>query len=548
MSQNLSRRGFLGTAGAVGLTVAGLSTLTACGGASVGASKGGAKASAKLKLPTYVAAEVAPADLTGNALGLDAAYLRYPTKLSKSVAKAPGDGSRITALTETFTTPAPGVGKNAYWQELNKRLGSQFDMTIVVDEGDGYPGKFNAVIASGDIPDLVWFPPNQGLQHVPELLDAKFHDLTPHLSGDAVKKYPNLANLPTTAWKTAVINGKIRGVTVAYGSFGQVYLVNEDFWKPVGGATFTSAEDFLAKGKELLDAKRNKYVLEPAYVNHLGAFAQWFGAPAGWRLEGGKLVNQYETEEFQEALAFAVKVAKAGLFWPDPNLTTTMEKMSQGSLGAYVQSFPGFLIDSKTYDFPMGVIVPFAAKPGATPHFSMGYGSVGYTAINKKASPKRVEMLLRVLDYLSAPFGTEERLFLDNGIEGVHYTRTAKGDIKMTSKGNAEATTTAMPLAFLANAPEYIYLAGKPEMAQKIHAWEQQLLKMAQSNPTSGHFSDTSTQKSASIGTAMNDCITDIVGGRKPLSAFKEQLRQWRSGGGDQMRKEYEASIAAAAK
>lgn len=262
MSTNLSRRGFMGAAGIAGLTVAGLTTLSACGsGATV--SKGGSKASAKLKLPAYVPAQTAPADLAGNAAGLDATYLRYPKALTKSVAKAPGDGSRITALTETFTTPAPPQAKNAYWQELNKRLGAQFDMTIVVDQGvDAYLTKFNAMMAGGDIPDLVWFPPNQGIQRVPELLDAKFHDLTPHLSGDAVKDYPNLANLPTTAWKTAVVNGKIRGVTVAYGSMGQVYAINQDFWKPVGGAEFSSAEDFLAKGKELLDTKRNKYVLE----------------------------------------------------------------------------------------------------------------------------------------------------------------------------------------------------------------------------------------------------------------------------------------------
>ncbi|WP_030927382.1 hypothetical protein OG612_30425 [Streptomyces sp. NBC_01527] len=543
MSTNLSRRGFMGAAGIAGLTVAGLSSLTACGsGATV--SKGGAKASAKLKLPTYVAAQTAPADLAGNAAGLDATYLRYPKKLTKSVGKVPGDGSRITALTETFTTPAPAQGKNAYWQELNKRLGSQFDMTIVVEEGAGYPGKFNAIVASGDIPDLVWFPPNQGLQHVPELLDAKFHDLTPHLSGDAVKKYPNLANLPTTAWKTAVINGKIRGVAVAYGSMGQVYVVNQDFWKPVGGAEFTSAEDFLAKGKELLDAKRNKYVLEPAYVNHVGQFAQWFGAPAAWRLEDGKLTHLYETEEYLEAVAFAVKVRKAGLFWPDPNLSTTMEKVAQGSLGAYVQSFPSFLTDVKTYDFPFGVIVPFAGKAGATPSYTLGYGSVGYTAISKKADTKRVEMLLRVLDYLAAPFGTEERLFLDNGIEGTHYTRTSNGDIKLTAKGNAEAVTTAMPLAFLANTPEYIYLPGKSELASKIHGWQEELLKLGKANPTSGHFSDTSTKKSASIGTAVSDTVLDVVAGRKPVSAFQDQVKKWRSGGGDQMRAEYEASIA----
>lgn len=280
------------------------------------------------------------------------------------------------------------------------------------------------------------------------------------------------------------------------------------------------------------------------YVNHVGMFGQWFGAPSGWRLEGGKLTHMYETEEYQEALAFGVKVAKAGLFWPDPNLSTTMEKMAQGSLGAYVQSFPSFLVDAKTYDFPFGIIVPFAAKADAKPKYSMGYGSVGYTAISKMADEKRVKMLLGVLDYLAAPFGTEERLFLDNGIEGKHFTRTSSGDVKLTGMGNSEAVTTAMPLAFLANGPEYVYLPGKAAMAGQIHAWQQELLKNNQSNPTSGHFSDTYTRKYASLTTAMSDCQKDIMAGRKPISAYKEELRKWRSGGGDQMRAEYEASIA----
>lgn len=273
-------------------------------------------------------------------------------------------------------------------------------------------------------------------------------------------------------------------------------------------------------------------------------FGQWFGAPSGWRLEGGKLTHMYETEEYQEALAFGVKVAKAGLFWPDPNLSTTMEKMAQGTLGAYVQSFPSFLVDVKNYDFPFGIIPPFAATSGAKPRYSMGYGSVGYTAINKKADDKRVRMLLGVLDYLAAPFGTEERLFLDNGIEGTHFTHAANGDIKLTPKGNAEAVTTAMPLAFLAAGPEYIYLPGKSELAGRIHGWQQELLKISQTNPTSGHFSDTSTSKSASLTTAMSDCQKDIIAGRKPISAYKEELRKWRSGGGDKMRAEFEASLA----
>ncbi|WP_411088951.1 hypothetical protein [Streptomyces sp. 061-3] len=42
----------------------------------------------------------------------------------------------------------------------------------------------------------------------------------------------------------------------------------------------------------------------------------------------------------------------------------------------------------------------------------------------------------------------------------------------------------------------------------------------------------------------MSDTVLDVVAGRKPISAFQDQVKKWRSGGGDQMRAEYEASIA----
>lgn len=61
---------------------------------------------------------------------------------------------------------------------------------------------------------------------------------------------------------------------------------------------------------------------------------------------------------------------------------------------------------------------------------------------------------------------------------------------------------------------------------------------------SSGRTPFRGARKSPSLTTAMSDCQLDIVAGRKPLSAYKEQLQKWRSGGGDKMRAEFEASIA----
>ncbi|MER6946650.1 hypothetical protein ABT294_21720 [Nonomuraea sp. NPDC000554] len=539
MATSMSRRGFLGLALA-GATVAGLAACGGEGGGAAGVKNGGADLSKKLRLPTYTAAKIPTPDLPVDA-GQDPAYLKYPAELVKSVASPPGDGSKITSLTQTWDVAPPALGQSAYLQELNKRLGAEWNMNIVV--GDGYPDKFNAIIASDDLPDLVWFPPNQGLQRVPELLEAKFHDLTPHLSGDAIKKYPNLANLGDVTWKSAVTNGKLFGVAVSYSRFGQVLLADQDFWKPVGGLAFTSADDFLAKATQLLDAKKNKYVLEPAYYNFVHMFSHWYGAPNTWKLAGGKLTHQFETPEYLAALEFAIKCFKANLFWPDATLANVKEKVANGQLGAYVESFPGFINDARNQKYNLGAIVPFAATPSSKPIYNAGLGSVGFTAINKKADPKRVEMLLAVLNFMAAPFGTEENEIINYGVEGVHFTKSG-GDLTFTDKGKAEVPTTQQPISFVIGSPSAIFLPGQPERTKLIHDFETKVAPMLQQRVTTGHFSDTFTQKGGELSTMGTDMVVDIVSGRKQLSDWQPFVKQWLKKGGEAMRAEYEASLA----
>ena len=114
------------------------------------------------------------------------------------------------------------------------------------------------------------------------------------------------------------------------------------------------------------------------------------------------------------------------------------------------------------YDWPAKVIVPFAAEPGMTPSWHFGYGSVGFTAINNTVPKDRIETLLQVMNYLCAPFGSEERLFLDNGLPGTHHSRSKDGDVVLNTKGNAEVLTTRQAITFFGNSPQTLYLPGKP--------------------------------------------------------------------------------------
>src|SRR5439155_8314858 len=99
-------------------------------------------------------------------------------------------------------------------------------MKISVVPASDYNDKF-ATVVSGDLPDM--FQIRTYVVDIPALLAAKCQDLTPYLSGDAVKEYPNLANIPTDCWKAWTIhNGGIFGIPVPRAQLGQTLFRRDD--------------------------------------------------------------------------------------------------------------------------------------------------------------------------------------------------------------------------------------------------------------------------------------------------------------------------------
>lgn len=539
----MSRRTFLSvsTAVAAGATV---TSLTGCGGA---ANKKGEAASSKVKLPAYVPFTKIEPDLPPSAKGLSAGYLKYPEKLIKGVPKPPGDGSSVSMLTEIWVQPPLPKGRNDYWQKLNKEIG--FDLSAILGTDPGYEQKFPAVIAGGDLPDLMWIPPNQGLQHIAELLEAKCADITEYVSGDAVKDYPNLAAMTPAHWKTAVVNGKIWGAPSPYPAFGQVYGGNPKVWAKADGLSAGSPEEFLSKCKEVTGGK--VWALEPIYVNAVNVMSQCFGAPNKWRVKkDGSLTFYQETEEYLEALSFVMKLKKAGVFYPgDPKMADAYIKMAQGSIGACVYSSPyDARVKTRVNDPELAaeVLIPFAAGGQKATHH-LHRGTIGYTAI-KKGDEKRVRMMLELLNYLAAPFGTQEREFLEFGTEGETFTYNDRGFPEYSKKGKQQVeglnsglrTATTAPFALLASS-----FPGKESVddVRTVYGMEKKFVETGIQDPTVGHYSDAYTQHYGRMQTEAGDLVNDIVSGRKKIAEWKPFWSEWRSKGLDQMANEFAKSI-----
>lgn len=540
MESRFGRRRFLelGSA-ALGAVVLG-PTLAGCGDG--GSTGGGAQASGDVKLPTYKAFDGLRPELPGAESGLEPGFLRFPENAIASV-QSPPLKSSVTALTETFATPPPPMGSNPMWQALNQALGGELKLTIGTDPG--YPEKFATLLAGDSLPDLMWLPPNQGIPNVGPMLEAKFQDLTKYLSGDAVLEYPNLAALKPASWRTAVVNGKIWGAPIPSTPFGQVMMGNPRTWAKVGGLQCKTADEFFAKCKELTSG--TNYALEPAIINMLHMFGEWFGAPNGWRVNQDRsLTHLYETDNYKAAVEYAAKLWAAKVFYPDLNLADATPKTVNGQIAAQVVVGPRATADFRAADPTLFVdtLIPFGHDGKAKPVYDMGYGTVGFTPF-KKTDEGRIRELLALVNYLSAPFGTKEYLQKNFGTAGQQYNLDGQKNPVLTSAGNQQAPGLVSALQIMTAPESVIFNPAFPEDTKKIHATEQKLLEFAMRNPTAGTYSDTSSKVGPKLTEAFRDTIVDIVTGRQKIGAYDEALKRWKSGGGDKMRGEFEAVLPA---
>jgi putative aldouronate transport system substrate-binding protein len=56
-------------------------------------------------------------------------------------------------------------------------------------------------------------------------------------------------------------------------------------------------------------------------------------------------------------------------------------------------------------------------------------------------------------------------------------------------------------------------------------------------------YSPTNGSKGGPLNQAFQDGLTDLVAGRRPFSDYDQLVSDWRSGGGDQIRAEYEQAL-----
>ncbi|KAA2252201.1 hypothetical protein F0L68_36275 [Solihabitans fulvus] len=543
MATDFTRRRFISVAATLAGATAIAPLVSACGSGAQKTTGANSESGLRAVLPAYAPSTQITPDLPSVSGAADIAtepgFLTYPANPVVTVPDVAGRGGTYTAVTPLWGTIPPAG--NAFYQAMNKALG--VNLTIKPADGTNYNTIVPTMTAAKKLPDWIqlpsWWDPNF---NVGELAGTQLADLTPYLAGDKIKKYPNLAAIPTGAWRAGAWNDKLYGIPSFSSGFsltGLVYYRRDIFdAKGITAGQVKSADDLMNLGKELTDAKNGVWAFDDVWTY---TFAAW-GVPYKWRVDSGKLVHKYETPEFLAALDWHYQLAHAGYVHPDAlagdkeNANTRFYAGKALIQGGGTSGFSLADYQSGTAangNYRRGAFDVIAADGKSTPRLFLGNSTGILSYLNSNLKPDQIEELLAVANYLAAPYGSAEYTMVNFGVEGTHYTRQ-DGVPTATDAGKKEVQAQTYP--FLASPPQVISNPGADVVTKDWTSWQAANLKTVY-KPVfwNMNISMPQAQATADAAQAVEDSIKDCYHGKKKVSDVRDAIATWKSSGGDRL-------------
>jgi len=339
-------------------------------------------------------------------------------------------------------------------------------------------------------------------------------------------------------------------------------MFRQDWAEKVGYGQMKNAEDFLncmvafAKNDPDGNGKTDTYGLgsNGSSAFSVSAFLHMFRVPNTWRKNtDGTLTHMIETDEYKQAVTFMKRLYDAGGFHPDI-ATIATQQSRDGFNGSKIGAYNDGLTALATTAGLRAKIKPLTPTANVTAwippgfdggkaffHTFPGYNSVAVIPAKVGKDAERAKELLHVIDYFAAPLGSQEWLFLKNGIQGAHYNPGPDGSPVRTDLGSVEIGD----LATIMTNPVVFYYPDTPDVGPYLQGVTKDLLALGVDNPIVGLFSQTDAAKIGELSQFNRDNLTSLVAGRDPLSAYDSWVQGWRSRGGDQIRKEYQDALTA---
>lgn len=542
-----SRRDALRWAGLAGLGAAGVGGLSACG------SRAQPPAARDLVTPTTIDPPLVDGVITSDVERVAPLYLGspHPDDYVSAVEQPPADGGTTSSFQILWGPPVPGRDRNVVWQELEKRLGvERLDARMAPDASFG--DRLATLLASGDLPDFVYIQDSDP-NAVRAITDGAFLPLNEYLEGDRVLDYPNLATTEEQAWIDSAYDGNLIGVPMPTPARDNLVVLRLDAMKEVGATEVPdNGEDLKDLWLELaqlgeVGGRRvwGHGALEPSTFEPLHDLGQDF------QLQDGRVTHKYLLPQYEDHLAFMRELWEGGFFHPDALGQVDPELFQQGQQLHYEASFAGFYwipdqgrINGCAQVVPDAEFLHFAMPSvdgGVGRHrLEKGYGGRVCIPADRADDPERVRELLRICDFYRSPFGSEEALFLEQGVEGRQFEFDEEGTIVPLEGAPEEGHVTWLGLG--KNQVNQLPVINE-DLLDNIRTTFEQTTRSGELSAVDTLISSEYARQNAKLTEIHRDFYNAVVSGRRPVSDVSAFQEEWLEAGGRLVLEDFETML-----
>jgi len=451
--------------------------------------------------------------------------------------------SKITYMLP-FNTAEPPREDNVFWKKIEELTGTDVQITWVPDSG--YTDKTAAIIASGDMPDVIGV--NGSAQYKSGVIlnaiqSGLFWDLGPYL-----KDYPNLNpdNMNPITASNFKIDGKFYGLyRETYISRNGLYYRN-DWLQKLNLKQPETMDDLYAMLKAFSENDPDGNNADDTYglvleKSEYSFFPVWFGAPNVWGEKDGQLYPAFEHPRYLDALKFLKKLYDERLINQDFalfNVSKANDAINAGKGGAFARNVSTLL--------KFQGIADHLQKIGTVegPDGKFAYSENGYIMVFliPKTSVKTEEHLRQVLAFMDRLASREIQDLWEWGVEGVHY-EVKDGLIVQTDTEKFAADRPGI---------QFIGIALKKDVSPGQYDSIMQMLNetseanepFAVGNPAAGLISKTYFERGSDLDILLQDADLKFIMGSIDENGWKSALDNWRKQGGDKVISEFNEALA----
>ncbi len=440
-----------------------------------------------------------------------------------------------------FSAVSNDYNENAFFQELEKRTNVHIEFQTVPQ---GSADAFNLMIASGDLPDLIYGPGayQDGLDA--GIDDGYYLDLTPYLDTHLTNYNKRRSQSEDTLRDTATDSGRIAAVFQIYQTPQPPWMglmIRKDWLDELELKVPRTASEW----ETVLTAfKEKKEAYAPMSLGGvLGLYGQGFGVATGTGIffgsylnVDGKAVYGDTTDNMKAFITVLADWYKKGLI--DPDFMTKQSAyfgdtamVTTGQTGVFnsMYTMPDmYKATSDDPDFELVAIKNPIPDSGDEGRVGLGTSRIG-SSLAISADSKNKEIAMKWLDYL---FTEEGSLLANYGIEGDTFSYNEEGKPVYTEKitKNTEGLAMAHAMAFYTLPPSMLpssydwtrELAGVSKSSvDMMYAWDEQKVDYnypAQATMTSEENREYATLFS-NIQTYSSEVITQFITGVKDIDA-----------------------------